>query len=191
MKEAQGIINKEAWRASTRELQPYGSTSSMDDQDQDQNQSRERRASAGQTEGQGAKVRFDQRGTKRQQEQEEGEEEGTEVDEDEIQDPSSITLPQEGQGQGQEEFPPVFQSPNLSQPELFHNQQNQRQQQTRFAVPDLPSSDRMKRSLPARRVLGKSVSAPVGRLGFGGMDVDEGEGEDGFDISEWAGKEDF
>lgn len=189
MKEAQGIINKEAWRASTRELQPYGSTSSMDDQDQ--NQSRERRASAGQTEGQGAKVRFDQRGTKRQQEQEEGEEEGTEVDEDEFQDPLSITLPQDGQGQ--EEFPPVFQSPNLSQPELYHNQQNQRQQQTRtrFAVPDLPSSDRMKRSLPARRVLGKSVSAPVGRLGFGGMDVDEGEGEDGFDISEWAGKEDF
>jgi len=184
MKEAQGIINKEAWRASTRELQPYGSTSSMDDQDQDQ--SRERRASAGQTEGQGAKVRFDQRGTKRQQEEGE-EEEGTEVDEDEFQDPSSITLPQEGQGQ--DEFPPVFQSPNLSQPELFHNQQNQRQQQTQFAVPDLP--DRMKRSLPARRVLGKSVSAPVGRLGFGGMDLDEGQGEDGFDISEWAGKEDF
>jgi hypothetical protein len=65
---------------------------------------------------------------------------------------------------------------------------------TRFAVPQLP--DRATKGLPARRGLGKTVSAPVGRLGFGGgggMDVDEGEGEgeDGFDVSEWAGKEDF
>jgi hypothetical protein len=187
MKEAQGIINKEAWRASTRELQPYGSTSSSS-----LDEVKERRASTGQQEGERErqKVRFDQRGVKRTQEEEEEEGEGTEVDEDEFQDPASITFDHtnqnQAQGRGQDEFPPVFQSPNLSQPELFHNNQ---QRQTRFAVPDLP--DRMKRNLPARRALGKSVSAPVGRLGFGGMDVDQEDGEDGFDISEWAGKEDF
>jgi hypothetical protein len=157
MDQAQGIINKEKWRSSRNELRPYGSTSTIDND--------EERPTEGMEE-----VAPGERGTKRVQE----EEEGTEVDEDEFQDPSTI----DNGG----DFPEVFNSPNLSQPELF-------QKQTRFAVPQLP--DRAKRSLPARRTLGKTVSAPVGRLGMG-MDVDgEGEGEDGFSIAEWAGKADF
>ena len=157
MDQAQGIINKEKWRSSRNELRPYGSTSTIDDDNGE--------PTSGVEEVQG------ERGTKRVQEEEE---EGTEVDEDEFQDPASI----DNGG----DFPEVFNSPNLSQPELF-------QKQTRFAVPQLP--DRAKRNLPARRTLGKTVSAPVGRLGMGmGMDVD-GEEEDGFSIAEWAGKEDF
>jgi hypothetical protein len=191
MQQAQGIINKEAWRSSTRELQPYGSTSSS----LDEQSLTERRASTGaDASGVRPQVRFDQRGIKRTQEEEgeEGEEEeGTEIDEDEYQDPQSLSIAEndlevEEGVNGQTEFPPVFKSPNLSQPELFH-----RQTQARFAVPELPN--RAKRGLPARnnRTLGKTVSAPVGGLGGfgGGMDIDGGE--DGFDVSEWAGKEDF
>lgn len=160
MDQAQGIINKEKWRSSRNELRPYGSTSTIDDEDTTITMET-------------GEVQPGERGTKRVQEDQE--EEGTEVDEDEFEDPSSI----DNGG----DFPEVFNSPNLTQPELF-------QKQTRFAVPPLP--DRAKRGLPARK-LGKTVSAPVGRLGMG-MDVDgeeEGEGEDGFSIAEWAGKEDF
>jgi hypothetical protein len=195
MQQAQGIVNLDAWRSSTRELRPYGSTAS------DEPSFTGRRASEGEeSRTTGVGVRFQQqqrqqqeRGMKRTQEEEEEEEEGTEVDEDEYQDPSSIDLDdtqQGGVGGGGDEFPPVFKSPNLTQPELFHRP---RPMPTRFAVPQLP--DRATKGLPARRGLGKTVSAPVGRLGFGGggMDVDEGqgEGEDGFDVSEWAGNEDF
>jgi len=161
MDHSYAIINKEKWRSSRNELRPYGSTSTIDDQDASE---------ATMETGQGEV--YGERGTKRVQEQED--EEGTEVDEDDFQDPRSIDNDNGG------DFPEVFNSPNLSQPELF-------QKQTRFAVPQLP--DRAKRGLPARRTLGKTVSAPVGRLGMG-MDVD-GEQEDGFSIAEWAGKEDF
>jgi len=198
MEQARGIVNIEAWRSSTRELRPYGSTSSIDpNQGQGQGEGEgsglNRRFSAGAGEGAMAGEIFGgrERGMKRAQEVEEEEEEGTEVDEDEFQPQSQ----DHGQGQGTNDFPPVFASPNLSQPELFHQNAHAQMKQTRFAVPTLPlprdRDDRMKRALPARRVLGKSVSAPVGRLG-GGMDVDMQDGvEDGFDISEWAGKEDF
>lgn len=163
MEQAQGIINKEKWRSSRNELRPYGSTSTLDDQEPRETEMDNQAE---------VSPRLGDRGTKRVQE--EDEEEGTEVDEDEFQDPASID--------NGADFPEVFNSPNLSQPELF-------QKQTRFAVPQLP--DRAKRGLPARRTLGKTVSAPVGRLGMGmGMDVDR-EGEDGFSIAEWAGKEDF
>jgi hypothetical protein len=169
MEQARGIVNIEAWRSSKRELRPYGSTSTIGDTSQVEARTEEA--------GQGRRASFgggDERGKKRTQEEEEAEEEGTEVDEDEF------------PRQEKDEFPAVFKSPNLSQPELFHQQP-----QGRFAVPPLPSGDRMKRGLPARRALGKTVSAPVGRLGMGGgMDVDM-DGEDGFSISEWAGKEDF
>jgi hypothetical protein len=202
MEQARGIVNIEAWRSSTRELRPYGSTSSIDpNQDQAPNQGlgegsgSNRRFSAGAGEGAMAGEIFGgrERGMKRAQEVEEEDEEGTEVDEDEFQ-PHAQDQHQERE-QGTNDFPPVFASPNLSQPELFHQNAHAHGQmkQTRFAVPALPRDDRMKRALPARRVLGKSVSAPVGRLG-GGMDVDmnmEDGVEDGFDISEWAGKEDF
>jgi len=198
MEQARGIVNIEAWRSSTRELRPYGSTSSIDpSQGQGEGEGEgsglNRRFSAGAGEGAMAGEIFGgrERGMKRAQEVEEEEEEGTEIDEDEFQ---AQPQDQDHNGeQGTNDFPPVFASPNLSQPELFHQNAHAQMKQTRFAVPALPRDDRMKRALPARRVLGKSVSAPVGRLG-GGMDVDmnmEDGVEDGFDVSEWAGKEDF
>lgn len=164
MDQAYGVINKEKWRSSRNELRPYGSTSTIDDQVSNPGDGDMEAASG----SGGGEVQGD-RGRKRVQE----DDEGTEVDEDEYQDPNSI----DNGG----DFPEVFNSPNLTQPELF-------QKQTRFAVPQLP--DRAKRGLPARRALGKTVSAPVGRLGMG-MDVDGQEGEDGFSIAEWTGKEDF
>lgn len=87
-----------------------------------------------------------------------------------------------------DEFPPVFQSPHITHPELF-------------ATPALPprafnAPGREKKGLPARlgggRTLGKTVSAPVfGAAAAWGMDVDTGEGADGFDVAEWAKGEDF
>jgi hypothetical protein len=86
-----------------------------------------------------------------------------------------------------DDFPPVFQSPGITQPELF----------SRPAMGQMPrqarKSGREVRGMPGRgsRVLGKTVSAPVGSLWSGaGMDVDTEEG-DGFDVSEWAVSEDF
>lgn len=85
------------------------------------------------------------------------------------------------------DFPPVFTSPQITQPELFSAQKG-----------GLPS--RLVRGMPGR-TLGKTVSAPVGGLGrWGGlsgtggegMDVDgEAKGEDGFDVSDWAASENF
>lgn len=50
------------------------------------------------------------------------------------------------------------------------------------------------RGLPGR-ALGKTMSAPVLMGGGGGMEVDVPEtvqeGEDGFNVSEWAGQTDF
>ena len=85
----------------------------------------------------------------------------------------------------QDDFPPVFTSPRISQPELFAPK----------VVPP-----RLVRNMPGRS-LGKTVSAPVGRLGrYGkvgqsGTDLSAGDEdvgmEDGFDVSEWAASEDF
>lgn len=92
-----------------------------------------------------------------------------------------------------DEFPAVFTSPQITQPELFMGQGGR----------GLPS--RLVKGMPGR-MLGKTVSAPVGGLGRwggvgvggvgsagGGMDVDgvqEG-GEDGFDVGDWAASENF
>lgn len=89
-----------------------------------------------------------------------------------------------------DDFPTVFQSPKISQPELFSRP-------VRFPV---RKTGRTVKGLPGRgkgRVLGKTVSAPVRMGGWGGaggegMNIDGQEGEeDGFDISEWAASEKF
>ena len=90
-----------------------------------------------------------------------------------------------------DEFPPVFTSPQITQPELFA-------QQPTNALPARPSRPgRRLKGIPGR-ALGKTVSAPVGRLDGGAwnagghtggsMDVDD---QDGFDVSEWAASEEF
>ncbi len=86
-----------------------------------------------------------------------------------------------------DDFPPVFRSPKISQPELFSKPVQ--------AVPN----GRTVKGLPGKkgRGFGKTVSAPVGGLGNwsgagsgAGMDVDRGM-EDGFDVKEWAASEEF
>lgn len=89
------------------------------------------------------------------------------------------------------DFPPVFNSANLTHPELFTPGS--------MGPPPLPS--RLTKGLPARggpipanRGLSKAASAPVGRLGGAfalGMDIDDGGAEDGFDVAEWAANEQF
>jgi hypothetical protein len=69
-----------------------------------------------------------------------------------------------------DDFPAVFATPGISEPKLFSR----------------PA--RELRGMPGRKSLGKTVSAPVGGLWGGGMEVDE---EDGFDVSQWAASEDF
>ena len=81
--------------------------------------------------------------------------------------------------QSMDDFPPVFTSPQISQPELFAG----------GGPSGLPQ--RLVRGMPGRN-LGKTVSAPVGRLGAWAdssqsMEVEE----DGFDVSEWAASEQF
>lgn len=83
-----------------------------------------------------------------------------------------------------DEFPPVFTSPQISQPQLFAPPSG---------LPAPRQIGRKVRGLPGagRAMLGKTKSAPAGSLfTSGGMDVD-GEGGDGFDVSEWAKGEDF
>jgi hypothetical protein len=88
-----------------------------------------------------------------------------------------------------DDFPPVFTSPRITQPELFSGPVGA----VRFGK-TIGEKGREVKGMPGRggRSLGKTVSAPVGGLwsSSGGMDVDEG-GQDGFDISEWAGSENF
>ena len=200
MQEAKGIVNKEAWRRSTRELQPYGSGSDLGtESDADTDTAAGGGGVGGSNVNQGAgKVAWD-RGMKRTNQPDDEDEEGTEVDEDEtaptMDDTSAVNHYHQPQaGAGQDEFPPVFQSPNLTQPELFHRPNFPSQQHQRNTNQPQPQTGRLTRGLPARsgRTLGKTVSAPVGSL-WGGGDVDmdtEGQGEDGFDIAEWA-KEEF
>lgn len=203
MEQARGIVNKEAWRKSTRELQPFGSGSDLGSGSgsgsNDVTDSAEPHphthlaASLAQIKGGTKRANWDDGDEDEQEDgggEGEGEGEGTEVDEDE----PAPTMDMESTRE--DEFPPVFQSPHLTQPELFH----------RPALPQPPSSrcDRLTRGLPSRngsgtggraRALGKTVSAPVGGLwgrgGMGDVDMDAGDGvQDGFDISEWA-KEEF
>ena len=197
--QAKGVVNKEAWRRSTRELQPYGSGSDIGQEDIAA-AAAAHTDSGGRREGEGGgagRVEWE-RGMKRtnfQEEDEEEEEEGTEVDEDE----GPPTLDESNhhhhhhQGTNQDEFPAVFQSPNLTQPELFHRPTFPTPQRTQN--PNQAQTGRLTRGLPSRigggRTLGKTVSAPVGSLWGGDVDMDTNTGgEDGFDISVWA-KEEF
>ena len=74
------------------------------------------------------------------------------------------------------DFPPVFSSTQITQPDLFAP-----------AARNLPS--RLLKGMPGRN-LGKTVSAPVGRMGAWDGEAMETE-EDGFDVSEWAANEEF
>ncbi|WWD16272.1 hypothetical protein CI109_100698 [Kwoniella shandongensis] len=124
----------------------------------------------------------------------------TEIGEDDDEDDNTFdTTPTPGTtstlSSNASEFPAVFKTPALTHPELFG--------------PDAGPSNRalaggrQMRGLPGaagRKTVGwgKTMSAPVGSLsggaGWGGMDVemdkDEQE-EDGFDVKEWAGSENF
>ncbi|EIW66417.1 hypothetical protein M231_07525 [Tremella mesenterica] len=106
-------------------------------------------------------------------------------------------------GVRQDDFPPVFVSPKITQPELFAKPIFPRAPGPgsgsgfREGVPGGtggPGAQREKKGLPSRmmgRQLGKTVSAPVFGA-WGGMEVDGGEVEgDGFDVGEWAKGEDF
>ncbi|KAK6903341.1 hypothetical protein I204_07517 [Kwoniella mangroviensis CBS 8886] len=97
------------------------------------------------------------------------------------------------------DFPSVFKSPAMTQPELFGPTGS-----TSKAFPSAFKgvNARELRGLPGARKLGfgKAMSAPVGSLGGWGMDVDmssggdqqvDGGDEDGFDIKEWAENEQF
>ncbi|WRT67521.1 uncharacterized protein IL334_004493 [Kwoniella shivajii] len=95
------------------------------------------------------------------------------------------------------DFPPVFQSPALTQPELFDATKS-----TSASHSYGNGHSRELRALPGARKsgFGKAMSAPVGRLNGWGMDIDmssHGEAtsaaaeEDGFDIKEWAESEQF
>ncbi|KAL1405786.1 hypothetical protein Q8F55_007462 [Vanrija albida] len=140
-------------------------------------------------------ARVSARGMKRRDEDEGS---GTDVDEDVVVDEAPATPVNPAAS----DFPPVFKSPVISQPELYA---------APGSMPPPPLPGRATRSLP-RRGFTKTVSAPVGRLGtFSGMDVDlpfvvgapgvagfapsglaaplGTEEEDGFDVSDWASSE--
>lgn len=120
----------------------------------------------------------------------------TEVDEDEAGMPG-MTHGHSGSTIN-DDFPSVFTSPAISQPELFGIRPAPKGAPGTMGPPALPSGGRQlgrtTRSLPGRR-LAKTVSAPV-MFGQWGMDVDmpdseqQATQEDGFSISEWS-KEQF
>lgn len=101
----------------------------------------------------------------------------TEVDEDEEDEAPVPPLVFDNSTASVNDFPPVFTSPQISQPDLFAT--------TRKTA--LPS--RLVKGMPGRN-LGKTMSAPVGRLGAWDDDKMDVE-EDGFDVSEWAANEKF
>lgn len=186
MQHAKGIVNKDAWRRSTRELQPYGSGHDIGPDDD--------QSIGGGSEVEGMGGKEVERGMKRtndDDDDDDDDQEGTEVDEDE----EPPIFEDDNNHTNDTEFPPVFESPNLTQPELFQRPFLPSRQPAQMRI----QNGRMTRGLPSRngtgtggRMLGKTVSAPVGSL-WGGGDVDmdgNGNAEDGFDISEWA-KEEF
>ena len=101
----------------------------------------------------------------------------TETDEDvpDLSNPSMSTT--------NDDFPPVFRSPEITLPELY------------VRPVQMPLNGRKTKGMPGRtRGFGKTVSAPVGKVGWGaggGMEVDRVEVEDGFDVREWAASEEF
>ncbi|KAK4685559.1 hypothetical protein P7C73_g4589, partial [Tremellales sp. Uapishka_1] len=119
------------------------------------------------------------------QQPDEDEGEATETEDD----PLDASVPGMSFASVDHDFPPVFKTPSLTLPELHHAHPAEKPTQQ-------PPVNRLLKGLPGRRGLGKTMSAPVGKLGGGGrwgggMDVDMEEEEDGFSVSDWAGKEDF
>jgi hypothetical protein len=114
----------------------------------------------------------------------------TEVDEEDQSAGNGVTPALTGSGSTAttDDFPAVFKSPRITQPELFARP-GIGFPAGRLHVPG--SGGRSMKGMPGR-ALGKAVSAPVGGLGgWGGMEVDGAEGKDGFDVSEWAASEEF
>lgn len=166
------IIVKHSW--GTRELQPFGSPSdpyhplaSSSDVDA---LALSPRTMAHRLAFENGEVRLERRGQKRGEAGAE-EEGGSDTDVDEAEEPQ----PQRALPNVSDDFPPVFSAPP-SQPELFGDDRK------RMPPPPVPIG-RQVRGLPRRTGLSKAASAPVGRLGAGFMDVD---GDDGFDIDDWA-----
>ncbi|WVR05498.1 hypothetical protein IAU60_002516 [Kwoniella sp. DSM 27419] len=120
--------------------------------------------------------------------------------------PSQGPGPGPGQAQappgGVFDFPPVFKSAAMTHPELF-GPTGSTSRAFPSAFKGVNANPRELRGLPgARRTgFGKTMSAPVGRLGgWGGMDVDgdggaqpgdAGDEEDGFSVKDWAESEQF
>lgn len=150
-------------------------------------------------------------GKKRSQEEDEDDvsDTATEVDENEDQDMSMPDLVHGSGSTVNDDFPPVFSSPQISHPQLFarpaaslglggHSSSSVFGSGSgSMGPPPIPSrfGARAVKAMPGR-TLAKTLSAPV-RLGGWGMDVDvdvdeqSGGVEDGFDVSEWAKGEDF
>lgn len=189
---AQDLISKERLRE--RELQPFGSLSPSVQPSDDVNalslspRTRQARLQFG-PDGAIDELAL-ARGTKRATfaagEEEEGEATDTDSPEQAPQPLPPVNLPNVSN-----DFPPVFESANLTHPELF----------TPGSMGPPPVPNRLTRGLPARGGiappnpgLGRAASAPVGRLGgtFAfGMDVDGADEEDGFNVAEWAENEQF
>ncbi|ORY22588.1 hypothetical protein BCR39DRAFT_487791 [Naematelia encephala] len=184
--QAEAIIVKEELKA--RELRPFSSLESTSVSVPRQ------RGSSPEIPGSQEKLQFDigarsspvkSRGVKRREEPDESEDSGggndTEVEEDRDDEPDMTRA----SGSTSDDFPPVFNSPKISEPRLFGNNQTS-------AFPSRGQLGRLTKALPGRG-WGKTMSAPVGSLG--GMDVDMDEGiegsQDGFDVSEWAKGEGF
>ncbi|CAD6591123.1 MAG: hypothetical protein TREMPRED_005993, partial [Tremellales sp. Tagirdzhanova-0007] len=184
--QAQGIIHKELMHA--RELKPYSEVldtfmghdapSSPEQRAGLSFLTQERRSTKSDEEGWDLTRREDRTGLKRRSSPaEERSGSDTETDEDvpDLSNPSISTTC--------DDFPPVFRSPEITQPELF------------VRPVQMPSNGRRTKGMPGRtRGFGKTVSAPVGKVGWGdggAMDVDQVEMEDGFNVREWAASEEF
>lgn len=188
---AHDLISKERLRE--RELQPFGSLSPSVQPSDDVNalslspRSRQARLHFGPG-GQVDELAL-ARGTKRNTlapDAEGDEDDGEATDTDSPPATRAQNLPAVDLPNVSNDFPPVFSSANLTHPELF----------TPGSMGPPPVPSRLTKGLPTRggmvsdmngRGLSKAASAPVGRLGGAfalGMDVDDGE--DGFDVTEWA-----
>lgn len=201
-RQAQGIINKELSRA--HEIQPYASTVEALDLAPSTRAELDRRLRFGPD----GEVKVERvRGTKRSGNEDDEDEEVSGEEEMDAEAQVESALPSTPLPNVSNDFPEVFKSPNMTQPELFADPAS--------LMPPPPVPSRAMRGLP-QRGLSKTVSAPVGRLGtWSGMDIDPSTGfagftnwgpgsgasgssavpptqeEDGFDVSEWASSDKF
>ncbi|KAL7420588.1 hypothetical protein Q5752_004539 [Cryptotrichosporon argae] len=193
---ARGVLDSSAFRA--RELQPYGSRGSgLDDNGLGPLSAGGAAgggagAGAGAASGSGVRARTKRREAERDAD---GEDDATDTEDDADADADGPRLAP-GQGSVDHAFPPVFKTPALTEPKLFAAPVPTPAPAHAPAHAHAPVPGRAVRALPGR-ALGKAVSMPVGGLWGGapgagaGMDVDDGDGGDGFDVAEWAKSEDF